>query len=100
MGVSQYLGVSRRCPTWDQNSIFFLELDPIPFLGLDLIDPRSSSLLTFPRNLSKGTTEQITYHIILYHEHKSYANCDYWIFMIHFVLLPNKLGKVIQQAIF
>ena len=26
----------------DQNSKFFLELDPIPFLGLDLIDPRSS----------------------------------------------------------
>ena len=26
----------------DQNSIFFLEEDPIPFLGLDLIDPRSS----------------------------------------------------------
>ena len=41
MGVSQYLKES-RCPTWDQNSIFFLEVDPIPFLGLDLIDPRSS----------------------------------------------------------
>ena len=27
----------------DQNSIFFLKVDPIPFLGLDLIDPRSSS---------------------------------------------------------
>ena len=26
----------------DQNSIFFLEVDSIPFLGLDLIDPRSS----------------------------------------------------------
>ena len=37
--------VSRKCPTWYQNSIFFLELDPIPFLGLDLIDPRSSYLL-------------------------------------------------------
>ena len=39
VGVAQYLRVSRRCPTWDQNSIFFLEVDPIPFLGLDLIDP-------------------------------------------------------------
>ena len=62
------------------------------------------SLLTLPSNLSKGT-EQITYHlstyhIILYHEHKSYANFDHWIFMIHFVKLPNKLGKVIQQVIF
>ena len=43
IGVSQYLRVSRRCPTWDRNSIFFLELNPIPFLGLDLIDPRSSN---------------------------------------------------------
>ena len=42
VGVAQYLRVSRRCPTWDQNSIFFLEVDLIPFLGLDLIDPRSS----------------------------------------------------------
>ena len=25
-----------------KNSIFYLEVDPIPFLGLDLIDPRSS----------------------------------------------------------
>ena len=31
------LSVSR-----DQNSIFFFGLDPITFLGLDLIDPRSS----------------------------------------------------------
>ena len=29
MGVSQYLRVSRSCPTWDQNSIFLLEIDPI-----------------------------------------------------------------------
>ena len=69
VGVSQYLRVSRRCPkfrnydvspgtkhkrgaksrvkklsvTRDQSSIFFLEVYPIPFLGLDLIDPRSSS---------------------------------------------------------
>ena len=49
MGVSQYLKES-RCPTWDQNSIFFLEVDPIPFLGLDLIDPRSSDLHYFRRN--------------------------------------------------
>ena len=34
MGVSQYFRVSRRCPTLDQNSIFFLEVDPIPFLVL------------------------------------------------------------------
>ena len=42
VGVAQYLRVSRRCPTWDQNSIVLLEIDPIPLLGLDLIDPRSS----------------------------------------------------------
>ena len=48
MGVSQYLMVSSRCPTWDQNSIFFLEIDPIPFLGLDLIDPRSSYYIITP----------------------------------------------------
>ena len=30
----------------DQNSIFFLEVYPIPFLGLDLIDPRSSLIVT------------------------------------------------------
>ena len=29
-------------PYWDQNSIFLLKIDPIPFLGLDLIDPQSS----------------------------------------------------------
>ena len=40
MGVGQYLRVSRRYPTLDQNSIFFLEIDPILFLGLNLIDPR------------------------------------------------------------
>ena len=42
VGIAQYLRVSRRYPTWDQNSIFLLESDPIPFLGLDLIDPQSS----------------------------------------------------------
>ena len=47
MGVSQYLRVSRRCPPWNQNSIFFLEVGPIPFLGLDLIDPRSSCCILF-----------------------------------------------------
>ena len=37
----------------DQNSIFFLELDPIPFLGLDLIDPRSSlNLVSVPVQIS------------------------------------------------
>ena len=35
--------VKKLSVTRDQNSIFFLEVDPIPFLGLDLIDPRSSS---------------------------------------------------------
>ena len=30
------------CPKWDQNPIFLLEIGPIPFLGLDLIDPWSS----------------------------------------------------------
>ena len=39
----------------DQNSIFFLELDPIPFLGLDLIDPRSSSF-NVPCNFSMTNT--------------------------------------------
>ena len=42
VGVAQYLCVSRRCPTWDQNSLFLLKIDQIPFLGLDLIDPQSS----------------------------------------------------------
>ena len=48
VGLAQYLRVSRRCPTWIQNSIFLLniKIDPIPFLGLDLIDPRSSFDLT------------------------------------------------------
>ena len=35
--------VKKLSVTRDQNSIFFLEVDPISFLGLDLIDPRSSS---------------------------------------------------------
>ena len=42
MGVAQYLMVSRRCPNGDQDPIFLIEIGPIPFLGLDLIDPRSS----------------------------------------------------------
>ena len=39
VGMAQYLRVSRRCPNWDQDPIFLLEIGPIPFLGLDLIDP-------------------------------------------------------------
>ena len=35
--VSQF-----QISNWDQNPIFLLEVIPIPFLGLDLIDPRSS----------------------------------------------------------
>ena len=35
--------VKKLSVTRDQSSIFFLEVYPIPFLGLDLIDPRSSS---------------------------------------------------------
>ena len=31
-----------QIPYWDQNSINLLVIGPIPFLGLDLIDPRSS----------------------------------------------------------
>ena len=31
-----------QIPYWDQNSIILLVIGPIPFLGLDLIDPRSS----------------------------------------------------------
>ena len=34
--------VKKLSVTRDQNSIFFLVVDPIPFPGLDLIDPRSS----------------------------------------------------------
>ena len=50
VGAINYLRVSRRCPkipnsNWDQNLIYFLELGPIPFLGLDLIDPRSSYII-------------------------------------------------------
>ena len=37
--------VKKLSVTRDQNSIFFLKVDPIPFLGLDLIDPRSSFVL-------------------------------------------------------
>ena len=37
--------VKKLSVTRDQNSIFFLELNPIPFLGLDLIDPQSSFML-------------------------------------------------------
>ena len=51
--------VKKLSVTRDQNSIFFLELDPIPFLGLDLIDPRSSfpssyrlKILTFNKGMS------------------------------------------------
>ena len=45
VGMVQYLRVSRRCPHLDQDPIFLLEIGPIPFLGLDLIDPRSSFIL-------------------------------------------------------
>ena len=38
--------VKKLSVTRDQNSIFFLEVDPIQFLGLDLIDPRYSSSKT------------------------------------------------------
>ena len=45
-GTNRKRGVKSRVKklsvTRDQNSIFFLEVDPIPFLGLDLIDPRPS----------------------------------------------------------
>ena len=34
--------VKKLSVTRDQSSIVFLEVYPIPFLGLDLIDPRSS----------------------------------------------------------
>ena len=37
------VGVAKNlCPNWDQNPIFLIEIGPKPFLGLDLIDPRSS----------------------------------------------------------
>ena len=45
-GSKQKRGVKSRVKklsaTRDQNSIFFFEVDLIPFFGLDLIDPRSS----------------------------------------------------------
>ena len=47
--VAKYLRVSTvkevsqfQISNLDQNPIFFLEVIPIPFLGLDIIDPRSS----------------------------------------------------------
>ena len=44
--------VKKLSVTRDQNYIFFLEVDPIPFLGLDLIDPRSSyEYLSTPSDL-------------------------------------------------
>ena len=44
VGVDKYLKeVSQfQISNWVQNPIFLLEIGPIPFLGLDLIDPRSS----------------------------------------------------------
>ena len=33
---------------WDHNPIFLLELCPIPFLGLDLIDPRLVQITPMP----------------------------------------------------
>ena len=42
--------VKKLSVTRDQNSIFFLEVDTLPFLGLDLIDPQSSSFY-IPLNL-------------------------------------------------
>ena len=41
--------VKKLSVTRDQSSIFFLEVYPIPFLGLDLIDPRSSLTFIFLR---------------------------------------------------
>ncbi len=38
---AKYLRVSRRCPN-SKFPIFLLELNPMPFLGLDLINPQSS----------------------------------------------------------
>ena len=50
-GTKHKIGVKSRVKklsvTRDQNSIFFLEVDPIPFLVLDLIDPRSSYIFIF-----------------------------------------------------
>ena len=46
LGVGVPYGVKEvsqfQISNWDQNLIYFLELRPIPFLGLDLIDPQSS----------------------------------------------------------
>ena len=42
VGMAQYLRVSRRCQNLDQDPIFLLEIGPIPFLGLDLIESTPS----------------------------------------------------------
>ena len=47
-GIKHKRGVQSRVKKLsvprDQNSIFFLKVDQIPFLGLDLINPQSSSI--------------------------------------------------------
>ena len=41
------VGVAKNlCPKWDQNPIFLIEIGPKPFLGLDLIDPWFSFLIS------------------------------------------------------
>ena len=52
--------VKKLSVTRDQNSIFFLEVDPIPFLGLDLIDPWSSlTICMFDDNMLNDTKNLI-----------------------------------------
>ncbi len=53
--------VDIKIPNLNQNSIIFLDIGPIPYLGLDLINPNSSFSYFQPQT---GKTQQITcpYH--------------------------------------
>ena len=43
---------------WEQNPIFLLEIGPIPFLGLDLIDPQSSFFFELSHPVLLPTTKR------------------------------------------
>ena len=63
----QYLRVSRRWPTWDQNSIFLLEVHPIPvekliilfYLGLATATCGPVGLFVFGRPSVPGARDWV-----------------------------------------
>ena len=72
-GTNRKRGVKSRVKklsvTRDQNSIFFLKVDPIPFLGLDLIDARSSC------SIKLTPLENLCILAILYTSQKAIQGC-------------------------